>query len=168
MTDIVPADDIERIVGAVRDPERHIARAVSADQRVYILHSRECFDSGRDLQLCPYSLALDRGIDVNGWIEDEPYYVTVEFGRLAPLIAQTVHRPPQKDHDMHPNTQALLRFFEWQHLPERLQAVSEPFASLASRVALDMGLEGPEQTMALRKLLEAKDCAVRAALTTED
>lgn len=70
--------------------------------------------------------------------------------------------------DLHPSVSGLLRFFDWQHLPPHLQAVSEPFASLASRVALDMGLSGPEQAVALRKLLEAKDCAVRAALPPKD
>ena len=62
----------------------------------------------------------------------------------------------------HPATSALLKYFTYAHLPERLQAVSKPFADLA----LDMArrLEGPEATVCLRKLLEAKDCAVRAAL----
>lgn len=62
----------------------------------------------------------------------------------------------------HPNTAALLKFFDYKHLPEYLQVVSKPFALLADQIAAN--LEGPEATMALRKLLEAKDCAVRAAL----
>jgi hypothetical protein len=43
-----------------------------------------------------------------------------------------------------------------------LQTVSKPFCALAYFVAEE--LEGPEATVCLRKLLEAKDCAVRAAL----
>jgi hypothetical protein len=63
---------------------------------------------------------------------------------------------------LHPNTTGLLSFFEFAHLPERLQSVSRPFCELAATVAHT--LEGPEATACLRKLLEAKDCAVRAAL----
>ncbi len=68
---------------------------------------------------------------------------------------------------MHPSTVAILRFFEYGHLPERLAAVSKHFHFLAHYLADaegGLGLEGPEVTAALRKLLEAKDCAVRAAL----
>lgn len=64
---------------------------------------------------------------------------------------------------MHPATEALLRFFEYKHLPAHLQAVSQPFCELAHDVA-ESDLSGPEVTVCLRKLLEAKDCAVRAAL----
>lgn len=57
----------------------------------------------------------------------------------------------------------LIQFFEYAHLPSHLQAVSAPFGELAKR--LDADLPGnPEKTVALRKLLEAKDCAVRAVL----
>lgn len=57
----------------------------------------------------------------------------------------------------------LLRFFGWQHLPPQLQGVSRPFAELATRLCETLP-PNPERTVALRKLLEAKDCAVRAAL----
>lgn len=60
----------------------------------------------------------------------------------------------------------LMQFFAWKHLPEHLQKVSEPFGELAQLI--DMGLpNNPEKTTALRKLLEAKDCAVRAILYKE-
>lgn len=57
----------------------------------------------------------------------------------------------------------LLRYFEYDHLPEHLQAVSKPLCVLAH----DMNAlvpDGPEKTTGLRKLLEAKDAFVRAAL----
>jgi hypothetical protein len=57
--------------------------------------------------------------------------------------------------------EAILRHFTYDHLPAELAAVSKPFSELAN--ALDAQLAGPETTTALRKLLEAKDCAVRAA-----
>lgn len=57
----------------------------------------------------------------------------------------------------------LLQFFEYSHLPEHLQAVSKPFGELAKH--LDETLpSNAETTVALRKLLESKDCAVRALL----
>lgn len=61
---------------------------------------------------------------------------------------------------MHPATEAVLKFFEYDHLPYNLQDVSRPFQELAQRVA--QGPENAETTVALRKLLEAKDAAVRA------
>ena len=63
---------------------------------------------------------------------------------------------------MHPNIAHILQFFTYTHLPERLQAVSKLYHALAH--ALVKQIEGPEATVALRKLLESKDAAVRAAL----
>jgi hypothetical protein len=63
----------------------------------------------------------------------------------------------------HPATTGLLRHFGWAHLPEHLQAVSRPFGELAEAMA-DRLPDGPELSAGLRKLLESKDCMVRAAL----
>lgn len=60
----------------------------------------------------------------------------------------------------------VLQFFVFDHLPERLKVVSQPFAELAQKVAAGPG--NPETTIALRKLLEAKDAAVRALLADVD
>ena len=57
----------------------------------------------------------------------------------------------------------ILTFFEYAHLPEHLQDVSKPFHDLAWQVERELPA-GPEKTTALRKLLEAKDCAVRAQI----
>jgi hypothetical protein len=66
---------------------------------------------------------------------------------------------------MHPATAAVLRFFAWEHLPPHLADISRPFAELAENLTTRVPeLDGPELTVALRKLLEAKDAAVRAAL----
>lgn len=64
---------------------------------------------------------------------------------------------------MHPSLENLLVFFTYEHLPEHLQSVSKPFCQLARDVAAS--LTGAEATVCLRKLLEAKDCAVRAKLS---
>ena len=63
----------------------------------------------------------------------------------------------------HPATAALLRYFVWEHLPVKLQKISKPFGVLAEDMASTLP-PGPEVTVGLRKLLEAKDCMVRAAL----
>jgi hypothetical protein len=57
----------------------------------------------------------------------------------------------------------MLPFFRYEHLPLGLQAISKRFAELAIVVVTDQP-DGPERTVCLRKLLEAKDCAVRNAL----
>lgn len=57
----------------------------------------------------------------------------------------------------------ILKYFECGHLPEHLQKVSAPFQVLAEKVAAE-GKDPAETTAALRKLLEAKDCAVRSVL----
>ena len=65
----------------------------------------------------------------------------------------------------------VLQFFVYNHLPEELQKVSQPFHSLAWKQAKQRP-PGPEVAVALRKLLEAKDAAVRAEFaynpTTEE
>ena len=65
--------------------------------------------------------------------------------------------------DLHPAIEHIIQFFAYEHLPANLQAISKPFHDLAWSLA--NRVEGnPELTVALRKLLEAKDAAVRAAL----
>lgn len=63
---------------------------------------------------------------------------------------------------MHP-TLHILRFFEYAHLPTHLQIVAQPFFDLAHQVA-QRAPQSQETTVCVRKLLEAKDAAVRAAL----
>lgn len=80
----VPTDEIEGIVGTERDDERHLARAVSADEMVYILHSRQCQDQHPYLEHCSYSQALAEGIDPDEWPLDEAVLLTIYEGRLVP------------------------------------------------------------------------------------
>jgi hypothetical protein len=63
-------------------------------------------------------------------------------------------------------TEPLLQFFAYHHLPIQLQAISMPFGELADHIVATLP-RNPERTTALRKLLESKDCAVRAALFKE-
>lgn len=57
----------------------------------------------------------------------------------------------------------IMQFFSWAHLPEHLRQVSAPFGQLAEHVYATVP-RNPERTVALRKLLEAKDAAVRAVV----
>ena len=57
----------------------------------------------------------------------------------------------------------IMQFFAYAHLPEKLQAVSQPFGVLAEGIVATLP-RNAERTVALRKLLESKDAAVRASL----
>lgn len=57
----------------------------------------------------------------------------------------------------------VLQFFAYGHLPEHLQEISRPYALHASLLVESLP-RNPERTVALRKLLESKDAAVRALL----
>ncbi len=61
----------------------------------------------------------------------------------------------------------ILQFFEYEHLPIFLQEVSKPFFILATEI-IGKYENNTEMQMALRKLLEAKDCAVRAKISAID
>lgn len=57
----------------------------------------------------------------------------------------------------------ILQFFDYEHLPPHLSEVSKPFADLAQMIVATLP-RNPKRTVALRKLLESKDAAVRAKL----
>ncbi|MBY7931578.1 hypothetical protein KW447_11310 [Vibrio fluvialis] len=59
------------------------------------------------------------------------------------------------------NKPSIVNYFVYQHLPEKLQVVSKPFHDIVNKMVVELP-ENEESHMALRKLLEAKDCAVRA------
>ena len=62
-----------------------------------------------------------------------------------------------------PMNESLLQFFAYSHLPAHLQEVSAPFHALADTIIKALP-RNAERTVCLRKLLEAKDCAVRSML----
>jgi hypothetical protein len=57
----------------------------------------------------------------------------------------------------------ILRFFEYSHLPEPLRSISGIICDSAHKME-EMLPDGPEKSAGLRKLLEAKDCFVRAGI----
>jgi hypothetical protein len=56
---------------------------------------------------------------------------------------------------------AILKFFNYDHLPENLRGASKAFYQLAHDLEANLPA-GPEKSVALRKLLESKDAAVRS------
>lgn len=64
----------------------------------------------------------------------------------------------------------IFRFFSFAHLPPHLQKISKSFYDLAVLMIEDSnnyGLAWDEKNVGLRKLLEAKDCFVRASIKEE-
>lgn len=59
-----------------------------------------------------------------------------------------------------------MKYFAYAHLPAHLQAVSKPIGELAEKMEAELP-DGPEKSAGMRKLLEAKDCFVRAALDAQ-
>lgn len=82
MVDIVPADQIEQIVGTPRHQTLHYGRAVHEEQKFYILHSEECRQTHPNLRLCEFSRALDAtGINEEEWFDlDTPAVIEVLYG----------------------------------------------------------------------------------------
>lgn len=60
-----------------------------------------------------------------------------------------------------------IKWFSYEHLPAKLQEVSKPIAELA-RLMEETLPDGPEKSAGMRKLLEAKDCFVRAKLEEKE
>ena len=60
----------------------------------------------------------------------------------------------------------IMQYFAYMHLKGALQATSQMFCALAESVVANVP-DNPEREVALRKLLEAKDAAVRAMITKQ-
>lgn len=112
---------------------------------------RRCEDCGRvydDIHrwtICPH-----RHLDEN------PRPIAAESSNMSDQCQAQPSKAP------HPAIQAILQFFAYSHLPQHLQEVSRPFGELANKIA--DGPQNAEATVAIRKLLESKDAAVRAVL----
>lgn len=57
----------------------------------------------------------------------------------------------------------IIKYFKYDHLPDKLKEISKPFCDLAIEID-NKFVASNEKSAGLRKLLEAKDCIVRAAL----
>lgn len=76
-------------------------------------------------------------------------------------MSDAFHPPPPMFSLDEMKADDVLRFFHFAHLPPALQEVSRPFAEHARRI-IDTLPRCPQRTIALNKLIEAKDAAVRA------
>jgi len=74
-----------------------------------------------------------------------------------------IHPPPAEFSAEQLQADPILQFFHFAHLPPALRPMSQCFCGMAQFV-VSSAPRNAERTMALRKLLEAKDCAVRAML----
>lgn len=75
----------------------------------------------------------------------------------------TQNEPKAEPRQLDERPERMLKWFAFDHLPPALKAVSAEFSGLAYTIVREIE-PGPERTVALRKLLEAKDAAVRAKL----
>ena len=76
-------------------------------------------------------------------------------------MTNSIHPAPIEFSQQLLDADPILRFFHYSHLPPTLQATSRPFCELAAHIVTSLP-RNAERTVALRKLLEAKDAAVRA------
>lgn len=79
-------------------------------------------------------------------------------------MSEAIHPAPQEFSEEQLRADPILRYFHYRHLPEFLQGASKPFCNLARHIVETLP-RNAERTVALRKLLEAKDAAVRANVT---
>ena len=101
-----------------------------------------------------YSQAF-HGIDDYTVIDMHGIALQIVLQERTPMAEEKISR--------HPGTVSLLRYFEYQHLPQHLQTFAHPYCVLAEKM-VDMLPDSAELTAGLRKLLEAKDCFMRDVL----
>lgn len=85
-----------------------------------------------------------------------------EESLLHPVGSDGDRRAMMTDPQQHSAVTSILKYFEYDHLPEEQRIISAQVSAVAHAMAAT--LSGPELTAGLRKLLEAKDCFVRASL----
>ncbi len=81
--------------------------------------------------------------------------------KLIAELTRCILRNQEENPEMLNNS--IVQYFNYKHLPEELQETSKQFASLAEWMNENLP-DGAEKSAGLRKLLEAKDCAVRAKI----
>lgn len=94
MSELVDPTQVATIFGIERHETDHYGHAITDTEEVFILHSAECRATTPDLRDCPYSVALDRGIEHplpwTGWrrVLDTPIRLEIAHGYLMPDFTQ--------------------------------------------------------------------------------
>jgi hypothetical protein len=105
---------------------------------------------------------------VNSGLDGQDYYVFRAVRTREDGTTQSIDVALGDIHGMtYRNPSPILQYFDYEHLPQPLQEVSKPIGDLARRMD-EILLDGAEKSAGLRKLLEAKDCLVRAKLPKKD
>ena len=112
-----------------------------------------------------YVLATDDSADVSADVsalsDDE---CERRLLALRSHFSRLQNKAKHQTHNDNNQPSPIMQYFNYEHLPQQLQAVSKPIGDLAKQ--LDNSLKpSAEKSAGLRKLLEAKDCFVRASLT---
>lgn len=106
------------------------------------------------------------------WIDNAPLFSMPQIKlhqRAAEALATAKTWKPTSPTSKEPcnmPVEHIEQFFAYEHLPPHLQEVSKPFGDLARSIIATLP-RNPERTVALRKLLESKDAAVRAKLAKD-
>lgn len=123
------------------------------------------FPVGTPIRYYPFlgnnSCAIDSEIASEPWALASGHVVVKIAGKSGGMSIRHIMKRDWTMTDSAPET--MLQFFAYEHLPEKLQAISKPFGEMAKWMVETLP-RNPERTAGLRKLLEAKDCAVRANL----
>lgn len=90
----------------------------------------------------------------------------VTITKTSAPVARVHMDPPDDFTEDQVRLEPVLRFFHYAHLPSPLREISQPFAELAHKI-ISTTDSSAERAASLRKLLEAKDCAVRARLISK-
>lgn len=82
------------------------------------------------------------------------------------MTKPSINPPPAEATDAEVMENPILHYFHYSHLPPHMADQSKGFCDLALNLVRTTD-PSAERAAALRKLLEAKDCAVRAALSSD-
>lgn len=107
---------------------------------------------------------MSTGFEVRGRIANTMTGLMIQCEESGGMFAVNLFESiePLKE-EPKPMPERMLSWFSYDHLPDHLKPTSKAFFKLAEEVVLTVR-PGPERTVALRKLLEAKDAAVRAVV----
>ena len=122
----------------------------------------------RDDQRTPAELAIGQameaveGAGAHPLLTDAVVLLGQARDRVADFVDGVAAQSPDDRLAILGGEEQIVKFFRYGHLPAKLQEVSKAFGELAEKI-LSLP-RSAERTVALRKLLESKDAAVRAAL----